>query len=246
VRVAVVVPFHAEPTAQLEQCIASVLEQTHPSELVLVGDGPSSQLASTVALMPPPKNPRMRVIWLPTAHGDFGNTARAIGALDAIGDGVDVVQFLDADNWLAPDHVAKMLALHGSSGAPICTASRWLARLDGTVMGVCKESDGEQLADTSTLFIAKPAFPLLPLWGLLPKSLAPIGDRVWFMLARASKLPRAHNPEPTQFYRTRYAAHYRAIGEAPPPEAKEVPDLPPGDYHLEFPALRLGLQIDRK
>lgn len=244
-RVAVVVPFHAERLEQLEQCISSVEGQSYQgTELVLVADGAKLELAHAVGRMP--SRARTRVLWLPTAHGDFGNTARAIGALDAIGAGVDAVAFLDADNWLDPCHVEKLVRLHESSGAAICTASRWLTRLDGTLIGKCGDSNGEDLADTSTLFVTRQAFPLLPMWGLLPKTLASVGDRVWWMLARQSKAPRAHCDEPTVFYRTSYAAHYRAIGEAPPPGAKEVPEIPPGDYIMEFPGIRLGLQIERK
>lgn len=240
-RVAIVVPFHAEPLEQLAQCVESVRNQAYPTELVLVGGGPKIELASAVAKWP--RDPHVHVLWMPTPHADFGNCARAVGALHAIGDGVDAVGFLDADNWLDAEHVRKMTELHLQTNAPICTAERYLMRVDGTLMGKCLESNGREFADTSTIFVTRAAFPLLPMWALMPKSLSPIGDRVWWMLAVASKLQRAHLPEPTGYYRTRYAAHYRAIGETPPPEAKEAPDLPPGDYHMEFPAMRLGLKI---
>ena len=137
-----------------------------------------------------------------------------------------------------------MVSAHERTGAPVCTSARWLARTDGSVMAKCGDNDGQQHADTSTIFVTRAAFHLLPLWSLIPRELAPIGDRVWFMLAMASRVERTHCEQATVFYRTRYAAHYRALGETPPPEAKEVPDLPPGEYRMELPALRLGLQID--
>jgi glycosyltransferase involved in cell wall biosynthesis len=241
-RVAIVVPFHAEPLEQLEQCISSVLEQSHGCELVLVGDGPRLDLAASKVVQT--KRAGQRVLWLPLAHGDFGNCARAVGCIDAMSTGADAVGFLDADNWLAPDHVEKMIETHQKTGAPLVVAGRWIARVDGSVMARCADNDGETHADTSTILVTREAFHLLPLWSLVPKELAPISDRVWFMLAKTSKVQRAFSSHPTVFYRTRYAAHYRAAGETPPPEAKEVPNLPPGDYRIELPQLRLGLQID--
>src|SRR3954471_1630866 len=109
-RVAVVVPFHSEPLEQLERCVASVREQTYACELVMVSDGGRPYT--------PPDSTRL--LHLPHAHGDFGNCARAIGALEAMGSGADAVAFLDADNWLHPEHIARMVALHESTGAVIC------------------------------------------------------------------------------------------------------------------------------
>lgn len=247
-RVAIVVPFHGEPVDQLEQCIQSVFSQTYPCELVLVGDGPAPSLTNDPRFVDvydvARQSSACRLIWLPKAHADFGNCARSIGALEAMGVGVDAVGFLDADNWLEPTHVAEMVALHEQSGAQLCTTSMWLARIDGTLMAQCADTDGENHADTSSIFVLRSAFHLLSLWSMIPVELAPIGDRVWFMLAKTAKVQRAHNKRPTVFYRTRYAPHYRAAGEEPPPGAKETPDLPPGEYHIELPALRLGLQIE--
>ena len=52
----------------------------------------------------------VRHIRLDRTHGDFGNVARSIGALLAAGERYDAVAFLDADNRIDPDHVARCLA----------------------------------------------------------------------------------------------------------------------------------------
>ncbi len=233
-RVAVVVPFHAEPPDQLERCVASVEEQTHPCELVMVSDGGRPYT---------PTGSDARVLHLPHAHGDFGNCARAIGAIEAMGAGVDAVAFLDADNWLHPEHIARMVALHESTKAPVCTASVTLVRVDGSVMPIASPSDGKVHVDTSAIFVTREAFPLLPLWAFVPRELAQMGDRVWWQLAKNSGYPRAHCTEPTVYYRDRYAAHYRALGEPLPPEAKEMQEIPQGVYRVAVPAIGASFHV---
>ncbi len=232
-RVAVVVPFHSEPLEQLERCVESVAAQTYPCELVMVSDGGRPYTPPGYA----------RLLPLPQAHGDFGNCARAIGAIDAISTGADAVAFLDADNWLHPEHIARMVALHEASKAPICTASVTLVRVDGSVMPIASENDGKRHVDTSAIFVTREAFALLPLWALVPKELAQMGDRVWWQLAKSSGFPRAHCAEPTVFYRTRYAAMYRALGEPLPADAKEMEELPPGLYQVRVPAMGASFQV---
>lgn len=232
-RVAIVVPFHSEPTDQLDRCVASVAEQTHPCELIMVSDGARPYT--------PPGN--ARVLHLPNAHGDFGNCARAIGAIEAMSSGADAVAFLDADNWLHPKHIARMVALHEQTGAAICTASLTLVRVDGTVMPVTPENDGQRHVDTSASFVTRAAFPLLPMWAFVPKELAQVGDRVWWQLAKNSGYTRAHCPEPTVFYRNRYAATYRALGEPLPAEAKRMQPITPGIYTVSVPAMSVTVNI---
>lgn len=227
-RVAVVVPFCREPLEQLEKCIGSVHEQAYPTELVTVSDGPLGGLIrSDVDII-------MR-----KPHGDFGNCARAAGALHAISMGVDAVAFLDADNWFELDHVARMVALHSESGAPVCTASLLGRRLDGSLLYRNGENDGERHVDTSCFFLTRAAFSLLPLWALIPRELAGVGDRVFWAMVKASGLQRAHCHVSTVNYRTAYAVDYTSRGEEPPPGCKPVTQLPIGDWSFDLPAVRL-------
>ena len=74
-KVAVVTPYFREPDAWLTQGIASVAAQTYPCTHILVADGfPRADLVPNTA----------QHIVLPQAHGDNGNTPRAIGSLSAI------------------------------------------------------------------------------------------------------------------------------------------------------------------
>lgn len=231
-KVAIVTPFHAEPLLQLTQCVRTVGQQEQGLEQfelehILVADGGDVGLAVEAMKcsgLPTQRYPR--VISLPVAHRDFGNCARAAGALDAVSRGFDAIGFLDADNWLDLSHVERMVALHKTSGAPICTATRLICRVDGSSMYRCEESDGEKHVDTSCLFVTRAAFWLLPFWAFVPPSLSATGDRIfWSMVKSSPQLERAHCRRSTVHYRSRYAVHYRAIGEEPPPEAKD--NLPP-------------------
>lgn len=219
-RVAVVVPFHREPAEWLRVCFQSVLDQISPAALIAVGDGAKPSVLA----------PFEKLIELPRAHGDFGNAARAIGAMEAITSGFDAVAFLDGDNWFSPLHVQEMLRLHRETGAALCTAGQAVARVDGTPFNLKSESDGEKHADTSTLFVTREAFPLLANWALIPRELAGVGDRVWWLLAKGSGYRRAHSTLETVFYRNRHAAQYRALGEVPPAGTKEPPTLEPGKF----------------
>jgi glycosyltransferase involved in cell wall biosynthesis len=233
-KVAIVSPFHHEPLEQLGHCMRSVAEQgvhdAHSVEHVIVADGDDPRKvgeAMKLARIPTQKFPR--VISLPVAHADWGNCARAVGALDAVSRGFDAVAFLDGDNWIEPAHVQTMIALHVVTGAKVCTASRTICRLNGSPMFFDGESDGARHVDTNCLFITRGAFHVLPFWAFVPASHAAVGDRVfWQVIKLARDMTHAHSGARTVNYRTRYAAHYRAIDEAPPPEAKENAPTPAG------------------
>jgi glycosyltransferase involved in cell wall biosynthesis len=235
-KIAIVTPFHREPVGQLAQCMRSVHDQRPPPwgperleiEHVLVGDGGDPRLAiEAMKLSRVPTQSFPRVISLPVAHRDWGNCARAVGALDAVARGFDAIGFLDGDNWLEPSHVASLLDLHASTGALVCTTSRTICRVDGSPMYPDAESDGDRHVDTNCFFFLRGSFYALPFWGFVPESHAMVGDRVfWQMLKRSPGLTHAHNPRSTVNYRTRYAVHYRRIDEQPPAEAKENAPAP--------------------
>ena len=220
-RVAIVTPYHKESDSVLEKCLESVRNQTYAEcRHFVVADGFPNVMVS---------NSDVTHIILPTAHGDNGNLARCIGAMSAISEGFDVVAFLDADNWFRNDHIETMLALHRQSCAALCTSGRMLYRIDGTVM--CqdvKESNGIDFVDTSCLCFFRPAFDLLPLWGMMPAIFSPICDRVMWDAVITRGVSRAHSHVPTVAFRTQYAGHYQGLGETPPPGCKE--------HSVTFPA----------
>ncbi len=181
-KVAVITPYYRESLAWLRQCHDSVLAQTHPCRHFMVADGFANEavagwdLSHTV---------------LAQAHADYGNTPRAIGALQAHTEGYDAVAFLDADNWLYPEHIATMVRLHQQTGAVVCTATRTLHRLDGSLMFVDRESDGDKHADTNCMFFTRALFKLLPLWVMMPIQMAPQCDRVLWSAIKMRDCKRA-------------------------------------------------------
>jgi glycosyltransferase involved in cell wall biosynthesis len=211
-RVAVITPYYREKLEVLQQCHDSVRKQTYPCVHFLVADGYAqdevrSWPAEHIALSRP--------------HADTGNTPRAIGSLSARSLGYDAVAYLDADNWYYPDHVESMVSLHRQTGAPVCTASRTIHRLDGSLMYADKhECDGRQHVDTSCMFFTRAAFPLLPIWAMMPVQLGPIGDTVMWRSIQGRRIATAHNSKPTVAFRTQYQVHYGNIGEIAPPGTK--------------------------
>lgn len=214
-RVAIITPYYREVPAVLRQCLLSVAGQTYSCTHFLVADGHPQDLGSLISDRPPEH------IVLSRAHGDNGNTPRAIGGLSAMNQGFDAIAYLDADNWFYPHHIERMVDLHRASGAPVCTATRSIHRLDGSLMYVdFNESDGRDHVDTSCLFLTRPAFDVLPLWAMMPKQLAPNCDRIAWSAIRGRRYQTAHCAEPTVAFRTQYHCHYQAVRETPPPGTK--------------------------
>ncbi len=215
--VAVVTPYHREPTEWLAQCIASVAAQTYPCTHLLVADGfPRPDLVPAAA----------QHIQLPKAHADNGNTPRAIGSMSAISQGFDAIAYLDADNWYAPGFVEAMVKLHAVTQAPFCSAARTIHRPDGAQLLVdTAENNAKTLVDTSCMFLTRRAFPVVPVWALMPKEMSAACDTVFFRAIIARQLPRAHEPRPLVAFRTQYAAHYAAAGELAPAGTKMIDEV---------------------
>lgn len=209
-KVAVITPYYKEARHILEQCHDSVLGQTYSATHYMVADGFPQEIVSLW---------KAEHIILPKAHGDNGNTPRAIGSLSAVNQGYDAIAYLDADNWFRPDHIEEMVALHYEQGAAICTSNRTMHRLDGTLLYHDVENNGTTFVDTSNIVLFRPAFRMLGLWALMPKPMSPVCDRIFWEAVIASGFPRAHRKIATVAFRSRYADHYHLCGERPPAEA---------------------------
>ncbi len=189
----------------------SVRKQSHACVHYLVADGmPRGEINDW----------QVEHITLARAHHNVGNTPRAVGSISAMSEGADAIAYLDADNWYYPHHIAEMIRLHEQTSAAVCSASRTIHRPDGSLMFRDPECNGQTHVDTSCYFLTAAAFRVVPLWGMMPQELGPIGDRVVWNYIQQLGLLRAHNPEPTVAFRTQYAAHYQFNGESPPPDAK--------------------------
>jgi hypothetical protein len=210
-RVAVVTPHLREPSEWFSRCLESVREQTIPCTHFVVDDGGD----------PCPEGADVERIALPRPHDDFGDTARAIGAISAIARGFDAIAWLDADNWYLPHHIETMLGTYVESGAAVVSSTRTLHHRDGRVLGPCYECDGQSFVDGNCLFVGRPGFGLIANWYLLDPKHHVIGDRVFWNAVVRSGLPHVHTGLPTVGYRTPYRVHYEAYGQEPPPNPKE-------------------------
>ena len=239
-KVAVVTPYYREPTAWLRQCHESVRRQTYPCTHIMVADGvPNADVAGWDTLH----------FALPKNHRDYGDTPRAVGSVFAMGNGFDAIAYLDADNWFAPEHIESLIALHESTGAAICSASRYLTRIDGSIIGLCLTSNGKTFIDTSCYLFTKNALALTTRWVQMPSYAHPICDRVMFYYVQESGLPRKHSDRPTVYFRVSLPSFYKSLGEPVPPEAKG--DAGPALAALErweaegHPSLQFNVRVRR-
>jgi hypothetical protein len=231
--VAVVVTCSHEPYGWLTQAVESVLSQTVATRPIIVCDGPLTTEGDSSQFLAAARH----ADWISAAaaHGDAGDWARSAGALHAAAAGYDAVGFLDGDNWLERDHVEKMLALD----VDVATSARFICHADGRVLYVDPECSSTKHVDTSCFLLRRRAFGLLAHWALIPPALSPICDQLFWGCAKAAilegHLTHAHSPVPTVNFRSRYAAHYHALGIEPPPGSKPNIQLPHGTYRVPWP-----------
>jgi hypothetical protein len=100
-RVGIVIPaFNA--AAWIETCLGSLLAQTHRQWIaIVVDDGSTDDTGAIVAGL---VEPRITLV----VQGHAGVSAARNGGMAALPD-CDAVLFLDADDWLAPDALARLL-----------------------------------------------------------------------------------------------------------------------------------------
>jgi len=193
-KVAVITPYYEGNDPEwLEQCHRSVQLQDYPCTHIIVGDGHQDKRIDDW---------QAQHIKLDINHADYGDTPRAIGSLSAIGQGFDAIAYLDADNWYKPNHISSLVKLHQATHAAVCLSGRTIHRADGTLMGKCGETDGENFADTSSLFFTRKAFQLASSWATIDPELHAIGDRVVFHLIKQHKLSLSFTGMDTLAYRT--------------------------------------------
>ena len=212
-RVAVVSAYYKEPIDVLRRCHDSVMAQTSKDVFhIMVADGfPHSEVDN------------WNVTHVKAAHNnDYGDTPRAIGALTASSLGADAITLLDGDNWLEPDHVETLERIHVQTGAQVVTTTRMLRRMDGSVLGVCYESNGKNFNDTNCYFLTKPTFISFMSCGFKDRRDCIVGDRMFWDTIQRMGYSRIHCMIPTTNYVTSFACHYLAFGEAPPPGAKVI------------------------
>lgn len=209
-KIAVVTPYYREPIEVLQQCHESVLTQQVHADVVhlMVADGVPNDAIDAW---------KVEHIRLPRAHGNNGNTPRAVGALLADAQGCDFIAFLDADNWYHPGHLSSLLRMHESSRVDICSSLRTFHRLDGSNLNVSEAGEDQlQHVDTSCLLLHRNAFPLNNVWFQMPNEISPICDRVFLRAALHQRRSIASTQQRTVAFRTTYEVHYRTAHEVAP------------------------------
>src|SRR4029077_9783640 len=78
----------------------------------------------------------------------------------------------------------------------------------------------EKHVDTNCFFLLRGAYHTLPIWGLLPKDVSPVGDRFFYGALKNLDLKPAVATKITVNYQSLYEINYRTLGETPPPGAK--------------------------
>ncbi len=228
-RVAVITPYYCEERALLERCIRSVQDQTYPATHLVVADGhPQAWLDDS----------GVRHLRLDCPHADYGDTPRAIGGLLAISEGFDALCFLDADNWLDPEHVQLCVAAAlGGEHPDYVIARRRFARLDGSALAIPDSEEAHGHVDTGCYFLLRGAFHTVARWATMPRPLACVGDRVYGATLRADGLRSVRVDRPTVNYLCTWASLFAAAGETPPDYAKlNVDPAPALRWWRELPA----------
>lgn len=213
-KVAIISAYHKEPLDTIKRCVDSVKAQTHTDcTHILVSDGH-------------PLDDDVIVDWgvqhvrLPKEHADFGDTPRLVGSAMAYSQGFDALCWLDADNWIEPNHVALLVQHATIFGADVVTATRTLYWPDGRKLDLCLESDGKKFNDTNCYLVMRRAMFVAGAWVFKDTNLSVVGDRVvWKEMQRFA---RAHCSTPTVNYTSNVAVHYTERGLEPPPEARII------------------------
>lgn len=209
-RIAIVTPYWQEPRAVLERCIASVAAQSIPADQLLIADGAPQDWVDGAAV---------RHIRLDRNHGDWGNTPRGVGAVLAAAERYDAIAFLDADNRIDADHVARCLAAAQPGTADVVIARRRFELPDGTPVPA---SEDRGLVDTNCLFLLPRAYPVIVRWALIPRELAHIGDRLFFAALCGAGCRMVATDAQSVTYVSQWPVHYAAVGRAIPPDARKL------------------------
>jgi len=220
-RIAVVTPYCNESQDVVQRCIASVQGQSVPVDHILVADGNSQDWIE--------RHANVTHVVLRKRTADFGDTPRSIGLVVGIRSGYDIVQFLDADNVLMPDHLDVTLGHFRGRGPAeypdLVVARRQLLRTDGSALEISSpEDDAFKHVDTNCYVFHRTAFKVALKWSLIPRQLSFMGDRVFFAMLTQTRngLRLALNRTKTVGYTCLWESIYQMLGEEPPANCKNL------------------------
>ncbi len=224
-RTAVITPYYRERPSTLRRCHESVLAQGARVDHFMIADGHRQDGV---------EGWNVKHISLPHEHGDNGNTPRAVGSLLAQCEDYDFIAYLDADNWFHPGHLAGLLDHQRETKADVVTCFRTFHGLEGELLNISEraEETGKHV-DTSCYLISKTAFAATRVWGLMPKPLSPLCDRVFLGAIRHGRFSTSSTRRRTVAFETQYGHHYQMAGVAPPEQHKTDEVFKPGIEYLK-------------
>lgn len=212
-KVAIITPYYKESNETLERCIKSVQNQTYKNIIhILIADGNPTDLNLPSEI---------KHIIIPNSN-DVGTTPRNVGALIAMAQEAKAIAFLDADCWIEPNYIEEMTKQMISSDSLIVTSPRVLYQIDGSIMGLDTESDGDAFNDTNCMLIRHDGYNLLDSWIFAPRDKSPFHDRIFWKTILDKNIKKTRINSSNVNYTTIYADHYLYYGLPVPSEAKIV------------------------
>ena len=204
---AVITPYYQEDEKILRRSYLSVRNQSVSAQHFYIGDGVSNPLIDTWSVVH---------LSLPINSANNGNTPRCLGALLAASLGHNPIFFLDADNYYLVNHIQEALSIKElNPDADVIFSGRQILLDDGTIFCPAPEDRLRLFADTSTMCFFKSSFSALWLWGVIPKKLSPICDRIIYESISTMGLSTAWTEKQSMIFESHYKAHYQAAKKIP-------------------------------
>lgn len=214
-RIAVVTPYFKEDRSVLARCMESVRKQAVPVDHILVADGFPQDWVEAYG--------NVNHVILRKNSADFGDTPRSLGFVVGMKNDYDILQFLDADNVLFPDHMAKAVEACAANRPDLIVARRALLRPDGSTMSVAmQDEDNLMHVDTNCYVFCSSAFHIGLKWSLIPRQFACVGDRIFWGIVRNANLKAVVLRDKTVGYSCMWPEVYKALGETPPAGARDL------------------------
>ena len=165
-------PVYLENSDQLTQNMRSVECQTLkelPLQHMLINDG-------IINLALRNKKPKRNAVVLSARynHSDYGDYIRRLGTKIALINGSKAISYLDADNYLHERHLETVYDTHINEKKNIVISKRNLVDEQGLTLSEF-ETD---FYDTNTITLFGEHKKIGLLWGMYPRELSIIGDRI--------------------------------------------------------------------
>jgi hypothetical protein len=109
----------------------------------------------------------------------------------------------------------------------VVASKRYICHLDGSVMGICPDSNGIMFCDTNCLLVIKALFEPHSFGWLIPDHLHMIGDRLIHSTDKVSILNEAG-----VYYRSAFLGHYKMFNQPLPTNIKADNEILDQKVHI--------------